>query len=49
MGEKAAQIMRANPHLVNVHLDWNERSKAIRLQIITAKAISSGVTQTTLA
>ncbi|QTR48877.1 efflux RND transporter permease subunit [Candidatus Thiothrix anitrata] len=48
-GEKVAQIMRANPYLVNVHLDWNERSKAIRLQIDTAKAISLGVTQTTLA
>jgi multidrug efflux pump len=48
LGEQVATVMRANPHLVNVHLDWNERSKAIRLKLDTAKAISLGVTQTAL-
>jgi len=48
LGEQVANVMRANPHLVNVHLDWNERSKAIRLKLDTAKAISLGVTQTAL-
>lgn len=48
LGEQVAQVMRANPHLVNVHLDWNERSKAIRLKLDTAKAISLGVTQSAL-
>ncbi len=48
LGEQVASVMRANPHLVNVHLDWNERSKAIRLKLDTAKAISLGVTQSAL-
>ena len=48
LGEQVASVMRANPYLVNVHLDWNERSKAIQLKIDTAKAISLGVTQSTL-
>ncbi|OQX16061.1 MAG: multidrug transporter AcrB [Thiothrix lacustris] len=48
LGEQVATAMRANPHLVNVHLDWNERSKAISLKLDTAKAISLGVTQSAL-
>ncbi|MBU0655414.1 MAG: efflux RND transporter permease subunit [Gammaproteobacteria bacterium] len=48
LAEQVASVMRANPHLVNVHLDWNERSKAIRLKLDTAKAISLGVTQSAL-
>ncbi len=46
--EQVANVMRANPYLVNVHLDWNERSKTIRLNVDNAKAISLGVTQSTL-
>lgn len=46
--EQIADVMRANPYLVNVHLDWNERSKTIRLNVDNAKAISLGVTQSTL-
>ncbi|MEB4592315.1 efflux RND transporter permease subunit [Candidatus Thiothrix sp. Deng01] len=49
LAERIATVMRANPNLVNVHLDWNERSKAIRLKPDTAKAISLGVTQSALA
>lgn len=48
LAEQVASTMRANPHLVNVHLDWNERSKAIRLKLDTAKAISLGVNQSNL-
>ena len=48
IAEQVATVMRANPNLVNVHLDWNERSKAIRLKVDTAKAISLGVTQNSL-
>lgn len=48
LAEQVADVMRANPNLVNVHLDWNERSKAIRLKLDTAKAISLGVTQSAL-
>ncbi len=46
--ERVARVMRANPHLGSVHLDWNERSKAIHLKVDTAKAISLGVTQASL-
>lgn len=49
LGEQIADIMRGNPHLTNVHLDWNERTKAIRLKLDTAKAISLGVTQSAVA
>lgn len=48
LAEQVATVMRANPNLANVHLDWNERSKAIRLKLDTAKAISLGVTQSAL-
>ena len=47
--EKLATLMRANPHLVNVHLDWNELSKVIQLRIDTPQAIALGVTQQALA
>jgi multidrug efflux pump len=48
LAEKVASAMRANPYLVNVHMDWNELSKAIHLKVDTAKAISLGVTQSSL-
>ncbi|OYY73869.1 MAG: multidrug transporter AcrB [Gammaproteobacteria bacterium 28-57-27] len=47
--EKLATLMRQNPHLVNVHLDWNELSKVIQLRIDTPQAIALGVTQQALA
>ncbi len=47
--EKLAALMRQNPHLVNVHLDWNELSKVIRLNIDTPQAIALGINQHTLA
>lgn len=47
--EKLATLMRANPHLVNVSLDWNELSKVIRLKIDKPQAIALGVSQQTLA
>lgn len=47
--EKLAALMRQNPHLVNVHLDWNELSKVIRLNIDTPQAIELGVNQQVLA
>ena len=36
--EKVAGVMRADPKLNNVNFDWNERSKAIRLEIDQDKA-----------
>ena len=47
--EKLATLMRQNPHLVNVNLDWNELSKLIRLRIDTPQAIELGVTRQVLA
>lgn len=38
-----ADAMRAHPHLINVHLDWNEMAKVIRLRVDQNKARSIGV------
>jgi multidrug efflux pump len=43
IGNEVAGIMRANPHTHNVHLDWNEQTKAIRLEIDQNKARVIGV------
>ncbi len=49
ISEQVAQVMRANPYLVNVHLDWNERVKAIVLKVDIAQSIGLGVTRAQLA
>ncbi|MEF3193385.1 MAG: efflux RND transporter permease subunit [Halothiobacillaceae bacterium] len=49
IAEQVAQVMRANPYLVNVHLDWNERIKTLALKVDTAQAIALGVTRERLA
>jgi multidrug efflux pump len=41
--ERMAEVMRANPHMHHVHLDWNELSKVVRLQIDQNKARLIGV------
>ena len=41
--QTVAEAMRANPHLSNVHLDWVEPSKAVRLAIDQDKARVLGV------
>ncbi|HAN55057.1 MAG TPA: multidrug transporter AcrB [Betaproteobacteria bacterium] len=46
-GQMAA-VMRANPNLRNVQLDWDERSKAIVLDVDPARAQALGVTQQAL-
>lgn len=38
-----AAVLRANPHLANVHLDWDEPSKVIRLDIDQERARVLGV------
>ena len=40
---EVAEIMRSNPNTQNVHLDWNEQAKNIRLQIDQNKARVIGV------
>ncbi|NYZ17371.1 efflux RND transporter permease subunit [Azospirillum sp. RWY-5-1] len=37
--------MRADPNLTNVHLDWDELSKRVRLEVDMAKARALGVTR----
>ncbi len=44
--ELAAQVadrVRDNPHLVNVHLDWSEPSKVVRLRIDQDRARALGI------
>jgi multidrug efflux pump len=41
--ERMAEVMRANPHMYHVHLDWNELSKVVRLEIDQNKARLIGV------
>lgn len=48
LAKQVAAIMRENPHLQNVNLDWSELSKSIRLEVDTEKATSLGITQTTI-
>ncbi|PIE00304.1 MAG: multidrug transporter AcrB [Thiothrix nivea] len=45
LAEQVAMKMRENPHLRNVHLDWNELRKSIRLEVDLEKAASLGITQ----
>ncbi len=40
---EVASIVRANPNVQNVHLDWNEQVKSIRLEIDQNKARVIGV------
>lgn len=45
--EAAYQVrdaMRTNPHTVDVHLDWNERAKAVRLVVDQDRARAIGLT-----
>ena len=37
--------MRAHPNMANVHLDWDELSKRVRLQVDTAKARALGISK----
>ncbi|HMT91716.1 efflux RND transporter permease subunit [uncultured Thiothrix sp.] len=45
LAEQVATYMRVNPNLRNVHLDWNELRKSVRLQVDANKAIALGITQ----
>ncbi|PID50589.1 MAG: multidrug transporter AcrB [Proteobacteria bacterium] len=48
LAEQVAGYMRGNPHLRNVHLDWNELRKTEVLDVDYAKAIALGITQSDL-
>jgi multidrug efflux pump len=43
VGAQVADVMRANPNMVHVHLDWNELSKVVKLHIDQNKARLIGV------
>jgi multidrug efflux pump len=44
IAREVATVMRANPHLANVHLDWDEMSKRIRIDIDQDKLRLLGIT-----
>ena len=46
---RVAEAMRANPHLSNVHLDWEEPSKVVRLRIDQDKARLLGLSSEDIA
>ncbi|MBX9912820.1 MAG: efflux RND transporter permease subunit [Pseudomonadaceae bacterium] len=43
LAREVANKVRENPHVVNVHLDWEEPSKVIRLQVDQDRARALGV------
>jgi len=43
IAEQVAGVMRANPSMLHVHLDWNELSKVVKLNIDQNKARLIGV------
>lgn len=43
IARQVAEKVRSNPHVVNVHLDWQEPSKVVRLNIDQARARALGV------
>jgi multidrug efflux pump len=49
IANEVAAIMREDPNTANVHLDWNEQVKNIRLEIDQNKARVIGVSSQTLA
>ncbi len=44
LAHEVAAVMRSNPNLSNVHLDWDQMTKAIRLEIDQDRARVLGVT-----
>ena len=43
LAQQVAEKVRANPHVTNVNLDWNEPSKVVRLRIDQERARALGV------
>ena len=44
IANQVAQVMRANPNMLHVHLDWNEMAKVVKLDIDQNKARLIGST-----
>ena len=49
LGHQVAQIMRANPYLSNVQLDWEETVKVVRVNVDQSKARLLGVSSVNIA
>jgi multidrug efflux pump len=49
LSQEVAAVMRANPHMRGVHLDWNEKVKTVRLDIDQDKARQAGVSSEDIA
>ena len=49
LARSVADKVRANPHIANVNLDWDEPSKIVRLNIDQDRARALGITSTHLA
>jgi len=49
LARQVADRVRANPHVANVNLDWDEPSKVVRLQIQQDRARALGVSSANLA
>jgi len=49
IAREVAQIMRKNPHVHDVHLDWQEPAKSIRVIVDDDKAQQLGISAQTLA
>ena len=41
--DAVAGVMRANPHVKDVHFDWNEMSKSVRLEVDQDRARALGI------
>jgi multidrug efflux pump len=44
IGAEVAEVMRANPHIRDVHPDWGEMSKVVKLDVDQDKARALGIT-----
>ncbi|MBI5786630.1 MAG: efflux RND transporter permease subunit, partial [Rhodocyclales bacterium] len=49
IAEKVAAVMRSNPNVRDVHLDWNELAKTVRVAIDQDRARALGVTSQDIA
>jgi multidrug efflux pump len=49
IAHQVAEVMRANPYLSNVQLDWDEPTKVVRVNVDQSKARLLGVSSTDLA
>lgn len=49
IAQEVAAVMRRHPHLVNVHLDWNDKIKSLRVRIDQDRARALGVSSQEIA